>query len=119
MELRGELCSQMEFGNEEKGVSFPATSCRRGRMGRMGLTEEGTAAGEAKNGSGQSPTLQLRCGGYLADWGGYLRGKVTVKIDPWPGWLLTTAVPPWASTKALTRLRPRPRPRRERLLSAR
>jgi hypothetical protein len=47
------------------------------------------------------------------------RGSVTVKVDPWPTLLWTETAPPWASTMALTRLRPRPRPRCERLRSPR
>jgi len=46
-------------------------------------------------------------------------GRVTVNSEPWSTWLETVALPLWASTTALTRLRPRPRPRWERLLSPR
>lgn len=46
-------------------------------------------------------------------------GMRTVKRAPPPGASSRKMRPPWASTMALTRLRPRPRPRWERLLSPR
>src|ERR1700693_5750779 len=39
-------------------------------------------------------------------------GRVSVNVDPWPSSLSTVTCPPCISTKALTTLRPRPRPRR-------
>ncbi len=47
------------------------------------------------------------------------RGRDTVKVDPRPGSLVTPTEPPCASTTALTRLSPRPRPRSARLVSPR
>jgi len=46
-------------------------------------------------------------------------GRLIVNSEPWLTWLATVTLPPWASTTALTKLRPRPRPRWDRLLSPR
>ena len=39
-----------------------------------------------------------------------------MRSDPWFGTLVTATSPPWACTMALTRLKPNPLPRWERLL---
>src|SRR5206468_6599734 len=46
-------------------------------------------------------------------------GKLSTNSEPWSTLLETVTLPPCASTTALTRLKPRPSPRWERLLSPR
>src|ERR1043166_9004345 len=46
-------------------------------------------------------------------------GRRRTNSDPSLTWLETVTVPPWAWTTALTRLKPSPKPRCERLLSPR
>ena len=56
---------------------------------------------------------------FAAELGYHDLGNRSTNSEPWLTWLSTLIFPPWASTTALTRLKPRPRPRWERLLSPR
>jgi len=81
--------------------------------GRKKIFPVGLVLSEAASGSNFG--FRASCG--YAVW--LCFGRVTVNSEPWSAWLETVVLPPWASTTALTRLRPRPRPRWERLLSPR
>ena len=106
-----------------------AAGLQRREKGRKqeGIWKPGNQEEERGFGSGFPGFLLLRCilGGFAP---GFLVseflacvqfGRRTVKRAPPPGASSRVMVPRWASTMALTMLRPRPRPRWERLASPR